>query len=355
MLITPVSPRDISHVTDLQRRPAFTRGKGVTIVQIEHDIFPDHDSMSTVIQANNVTTASTLHRVFHSVKRTVHATAVGSIINDPEYGIAPDADYVFVGFSADSPDESGLIEALEGLRDGRLNLGDATLEGAFVNISMQLSVKNGREQCSVPVDSNRQIKKLINQISEKYNATFLIAAGNSAKKIDNIIVEHSIDDFASKDKPEGMTYGKLCNDSLALKVGYTDISRAGTEYSNWGESVTFSAPASSVRAACHAYDAVLQRGDLLDVHHNGFSKTSAATPIVAASLACIQSCLKDRGEKPLSRDEMIDLINATGTRPAIGEDRPIGVQPSVKNALRKLGILPDRAYHQKIQDDEQVS
>lgn len=327
-----ISPRDISGVTDLHTRTGFTKGAGVTIIQLEHDIFDDHSSMKSVRNHSFRTSSSTqLKRAFRAVKRAVHATAVGSIINDPQYGIAPDAEYVFIGFDDDLAPLEGIEDSLENIlkKHNELEL----KPGDFINISMQLEGSNRRRPCVYPVDARPDIKDLINEITNELGMIVVIAAGNGAVDLDDAALSLGL---------RSKKYTKLSSDSLALKVGYTNFEKNHVENSNYGNCVHLSAQAVDIKAACHSYDPVRAKGDLLDVRHDGFARTSAAAPIVAASLACIQSCVIRAGRRPLTRNEILEIVELTGSLPVIEGDKKIGVIPNVKGALKRLELLPPR-------------
>lgn len=322
------SPRELLDIGDLWAVPKFTRGKSVSILQLEFDILDDHNSLKDI--SREFFSPEPLKLAFGQLKLAVHATAVGSIMNDAEFGIAPDANYLFAGFSRDYlPYKNGLIHVLNEIIDKGTDAG--MKPGDLINISMQFQGPNRGKAAAFPVDSDRQIRLQINELVDTLGYIVVIAAGNSRMDLDSAVV--SGDGFRPR------PYKDMAASSRAIRVGYTDGKREALERSNYGSCVHLSCPATSVKAACHDYNETIAKGDLIDVFCSGFARSSASAPMTTAAFACIQSMLLEANRPVLNRDQLLDLAQRTGSPVYINGGQTIGVQPAVKSALKELELL----------------
>lgn len=282
------------------------QGSDVRVLQIEIDLFEDHESLSGQIAAWPKNGVETRERFFEAIRHAVHATAVASIITDPNFGVAPKVDFHFYGTHSlsDFQKGDGLLEILAHVcENARKHYGFSA--GDIISISFQFPTKIGDKYLYLPIDVDKDIRKRIKYLTDEIGAIVLISAGNSRANLDGVDLFQEHDDYTK-------FYSEVAKESRAIRVGYSNNDSSDTMLSNYGECIDLFCPAESVRAACYDFDPDKKVGDLIDCVSGGFARTSASTPMMAGLIACLQSYYRDANQgKSLTRDEIMNLIVKT--------------------------------------------
>lgn len=280
------------------------QGAGVSVLQVELDVFEDHRSIDGLIKTWPSKSHVSRERLFDAFKHTIHATAVASLIADRNFGVAPLVDFHFCG--AQSLNEWRRPGFLSDLLDEILEDRGAKYQlkpGDIISMSLQRPVTIDGKTKFLPIDSNGSVRESINRLSKELDLIVFIAAGNGELDLDNNPIGKAGDIT--------FTYDQMRRNSSAIIVGYSDNDRSNTLDSNYGECVDITVPAQSVRAACYDNDETKGVGDLLDAISYGFCRTSAATPMAAGLAACLQSEHKLRHGTHLSHLQIRDLLRHT--------------------------------------------
>ena len=315
-------------------------GSNVRLLQVEFDIFDDHPDVAGKIKRMFGPEANDLCYAYSGLSHAIHATAVSSLIIDPNYGVAPQVDYYFTGISKPSCTSSDLSsrilfddirpvlgrlsDALE--NDGRFGSGD------IISISLQSRVKTSEGRIHrIPIDADRGIRDELLELDKKGLIVF-IAAGNSKQNLDSYLIPSR--DENGFNRPT--KYSRAVRESPAIKVGYTGMGWSNRNWSNSGEHVKFFAPTGSMRAACYNYDAKERRTDLIDTFSGGFGKTSAATPIIASIAARLQGAFRDsHNGQSMNRDELVSLMKRNSIPPN-GNHGHVGVFPVLGRGVAEI-------------------
>jgi len=330
MYLEARSPRELVGVSKLSpQEQTLCNGKDVKILQVEYDLFEDHGSLENEIlsfvkgvdaakkRAFRLIKAVQKDGLFEFVRRTVHATAVASIIKDRKFGIVPSSEFYF--------DPSAGIKTTSGFVDLKKSaIAFGLKRGDIISISLQTRIDSLDGPKHIPIDFNLQVRSAINDLARSKGIITFIAAGNSAQNLDTIQEEDFGQDF--------FKYSDCHQVSEALLVGYCSEDYSQTLYSNYGELVEFHAPAQSVLAACYNSNEH-GVGDLLEATSGGFCRTSAATPMIASIAAAVQSAYKElTNGNVLSKNDLIQILRNSAI-PCPADRNPIGVFPDISNAI----------------------
>lgn len=306
------------------------QGSNVRVLQIEIDLFEDHESLTGQIEAWPEAGIETRERFFEAIRHAVHATAVASIITDPNFGVAPKVDFHFYGTHSltDFQEGDGLLDILSHVCNNAREMYGFS-EGDIVSISFQLPTKIGDKFLLLPIDVDKDIRRSINHLTDDIGAIVLISAGNSGANLDGVDLFEGHDDF-------NKLYSEIAKKSRAIRVGYSNNGCSDTLLSNFGECVDLFCPAESVRAACYDFNPKTHVGDLIDCVSGGFSRTSASTPMIAGLIACLQSYYREStGGKSLTRDDVMSLVHKT-TRATRINGKSLGRFPNFAELVANL-------------------
>lgn len=303
------------------------KGENVRLLQLEFDIFDDHPDVSGKIKRLFEPHPNDPCYSYQSLKHAIHATAVSSLIVDPNYGVAPDVNYYFSGVEkpvccSEALSDQSLFESIGSVLR-RLNHENSWLKdfraGDIISISLQSRIlRQGGGIDRLPIDADIFVRKQLNELYEKGFIVF-VAAGNSRIDLDRYLVP--VDE--KPDSRRMIRYSRVAKSSHAIKVGYTGMGWANLNWSNFGSNVDFFAPTGSMRAACYNYDPKERRTDLIDTFSGGFGKTSASTPIIASIAARIQGAYRSyNDDQSLSQEDLISLMKTYSIPP---NDNQVGV------------------------------
>lgn len=291
-------------------------GAGVSLLQVEFDIFDDHPNISGRVSRVFGPHDNDFCYRFDCLPYAIHGTAVSSLIVDPQFGVAPDVNLLFTGIEKLESNNANHYSAYDSILPTLKRLNESWNEtvlpegrrlarGDIVSISLQSHYEypepeNADEK--LPIDSDTEILEELVKLDERGLIIF-IAAGNSKIDLDQheVAVNDNGHDVLVK-------YADLAAMSPAIKVGYTGLGWANRHWSNYGSMVKFFAPTGSMRAACYDYNEKEHRTDLIDTFSGGFGKTSAATPIIASIAARLQSAHKKRWGVPMDRNALLSLM-----------------------------------------------
>ncbi|MEM7241247.1 MAG: S8 family serine peptidase [Pseudomonadota bacterium] len=308
----------------------------VQIIQVEHDIFDDHQDVDG--NFNRVFENRHLNDFVYSyscLKDAIHGTATSSIVISEEFGTAPNSEYFFTG-RYKTMDQSGcpvkretssVQETLERLVE-EVQRGERFHPGDIVTISLQsVTGPNGK---LLPIDFDGRHFAALETLYE-FGLIVFIAAGNSGVNLDTIQGD------TSEVYPE--EYKKRGKKSGAIKVGYSGIHWKNRCSSNHGSLVKFFAPTGSLRAACYNYSQKNRQTDLIEAFSPGFGKSSAATPVIASIAAKIQSAYKfAHGEtNHLTSGQICKIMcNPKNSVKPINDGNDIGVFPIVSRCINEV-------------------
>ena len=170
------------------------------------------------------------------------------------------------------------------------------------------------------------------------------AAGNGAENLDDDLYSLRPPDFPSTWQ-NPFRLGGPSSGAVLVGAGAPPLGthgkdhgpdRSRLDFSNYGSRVD--AQGWGVEVTSCGYGDL--RGGLDNTHWytDQFSGTSSATPTVAGAVACIQGILRAAGKTPLTPDEVVTALRATGTRQQDAPTRP---------TAQRIGNRPDiRALHQ---------
>jgi hypothetical protein len=287
-------------------------GKGVTFLQVEFDLFEDHECFHQRKINWPAASPRARERFYESIRHTVHATATASIVVDSRFGVAPEVDFHFHGCSSLAEWNGGLRAMIHNLQRS-MRKTKFLSPGDIISISLQFPMVLNERKIAVPVDFDDHIRESLNEISDEFGVLIFLAAGNSAVDLDKLSFETWYD------------YAQSRENSSSILVGYCSNDLKDTMYSNYGTVVDVYAPAESIQAACYNYSCPFGIGDLLDTKSYGFQRTSAATPIVAGFAASIQGAYPNKRAR-LSPPQFRELLKNKA-------DRKIGSQPVLTSDL----------------------
>lgn len=323
-------PREIlgfENLTHKQREEL--RGEDVSILQIETDIYADHNSISEKIKVWSSQGISRGEGFFETAKHTIHATAVGSIMMDQTFGVAPDAKYQFVGSDTDD-DGVRTSTSLKNTLDEIILENDSKYQlqkGDIINISFQLLVAVDDRSIYLPIDIDNDIREIINHLVTEMGLIVFIAAGNSSADLDDLEV------FGDEDFT--YSYTDLVENSKAIKVGYSNANFSESLESNFGSSIDISVPAESVLAACYHANTETRSTDLIDSISGGFCKSSASTPLISGLTACLQGYYKSVHNEGFEREYLIKLLATTSQKISIN-GKKLGYYPNIAKMIAEI-------------------
>ena len=317
------------------------KGTGIKMIDIEGAWNFNHEDL----QVNQSGLAGGI--MSNSLSWRNHGTAVlgeiGGDENNPGVtGIAPECDQR--GYSIYDPQED-VSKAIRGAAD-LLQKGDIIL--------IELH-RPGPDASGVGHDCFISIEWWPNDfLAIKYATSKGIivveAAGNGARDLDAAVFQNR--------------FNRLNRDSGAILVGAgappsgtygPDRSRLG--FSNWGAIIDAQGWGMEVVTTGGSWDQFgnpipgdLQGGtDENKWYTESFSGTSSASPIITGAIACLQGIKKNKGEPPLTFNEIRDKLRNTGSPQQDAPTRPktqrIGNRPDLKEIIDvpaytlKLNIL----------------
>lgn len=320
-------------------------GEGIRLLQIEFDIFKDHSCVSDeIINLSKHDDKIVRVKYFDAVKRTVHGTAVASIISSPIFGIAPAVNHLFKGVPTYHLSQTeSFMRTIGDIHFNPSKFGIERGDVVSISIQTQRSIWNGRRQLliSAPLDLDEAFAKFAERISELHGISIFIAAGNGKRDLGQVMLKPALSPAQSKLFPEQGEPYKYQPDSRrkgAFLVGALnnqwDSRRAAIhKESNFGYPVELYAPGKNIKAACF-YHKGSNSGTLYSHDLPGFTKTSAATPIAAASIAAFQSYLKSIGDNPLDPNDLRNLFQRIKDRAPSEYCFGQGVVPRIEVLVR---------------------
>ena len=336
MLQKPAALAGIDNLPDDQK----TDGAGITVLQIEFDIFDQHDCIKTsrLTRLNDPERQINRPLYFKNVKRTVHATAVASVIVATDYGVAKQAELKFSGGTTKFREDADIVDetlrgVLRGLDDYRLKRGD------IITISLQRDVTpvgQPNRRIKVPIDTHDAIRLMIREISEHLGVLVFIAAGNSGRDLSKL--SYFVTDSSGLLKLYKRAYDNGRTNFDAFLVGSLAQSNSPSSYSNYGRCVDFFFPAARLQAAC--YHDSSESAALIGAKTMGFGRTSAATPAVAGVFANMQSYLIKTDRTPLDPCEVRKLIEKSLEHKLIEDCCGYSIRPDAKELI----VAVDRFY-----------
>lgn len=322
-------PRDIARVprdADYQFKHCW--GHGVSVLQIESEVIPDHPQLEDLIHLQSEE-FDTSGGVLEKIKRAVHGTAAGAIISSKKFGVAEYCNHYFLGAQNES-ERRDLFPTLERFCSNFSQL-DKFSPGDIISISLQLPIKNvGGKNVYLPIDISSRVRRMLNELTKRGLIVF-IAAGNSNSNLDRQRFTRIEDDGSEED----YCYFDKAKKSLSVKVGYSINGLTHSEVSNHGRCVSFFAPAHSVETACYDNRQGSRRTDILDNHSLGFCRSSAATPLIAGMAACIQSYALFKLGTKFGRNELLEIMRV-GAFAREGHHPSIGVFPNLRAIFEKI-------------------
>lgn len=280
-------------------------GSGVKIIDMENGYNSNHEDLPTpFIRVNDLNDGD-------------HGTAVMSIIGglDNNFGIKGIAHGSQIGFygwgtntassisnAADALD-TGDILILEGQINRDINAGDTC-------------VSNSQDHC-VPMEWAQSNFDAI-QYAYLNGIIVVEAAGNGNENLDSSIYLNRFD--------------LNVRNSGAILVASTNASGTITRRasSNYGTRIDLNGWGHKVSSA-GLNGTTLFNGGANRTYGDGFSGTSAASPIVAGAVASLQGYYKQRNGVALEVDTIRGLLKATGTTEPPGVE--VGVRPDLKAAI----------------------
>lgn len=221
-------------------------------------------------------------------------------------GIVPEAQAGYTKFSA-----AGMVD----LRNV-LNAGDVVQIG--VQYGLSGSCGGWTADCLLPVEYSDVVFDAISYLTQEKGVHVVLAAANGGVNLD--------------DPYHGGRYDRTKRDSGAIYVGSANANsgarRPSSEYGSrvdtfsWGSNVTTTTWAPG-------------RHNLYSTTYNA---TSAANPIIAGSVAWLQSLARERGLGNIPPKVMRQILVDSGNPlPVVDPARPIGVQPDLVRAAELLG------------------
>lgn len=315
-------------------------GRSVQIVQVEFERFISTDA--PLLSCDRVTASNlTLPRadLLEVAKNTIHATAVGSLINNPIYGILPGKPIKFAGpRSWKDFVQNNITDALTSLNRSKtcsINL----QPGDIVTISMQKSAytQNGDVSAYLPIDFDEKIKAAIQDLVFDLGVSVFIAAGNGSINLDTYQYYPGSDAIMIENYVER----RRISPSGAFLVGYCDnlCSTKISETSNYGSAVDFFLPAMGMKAEFYDFEGTPDERNVIGVPTAGFSRSSAATPMVAAVFAMVQSLFKTQNDGTiLTPEELRQIAYTTALEHFWWKGRRLGVMPNIEQMLEKVSL-----------------
>jgi len=154
------------------------------------------------------------------------------------------------------------------------------------------------------------------------------AAGNGSRDLDAAVFQNRFD-RSNRDS------GAILVGAGAPPSGTYGPDRSRLGFSNWGAIIDAQGWGREVVTTGYGY---LQGGtDENKWYTKSFSGTSSASPIITGAIACLQGIRKNKGEPPLTFNEIRDDLRNTGSPQQDHPDRPktqrIGNRPDLKEIL----------------------
>lgn len=297
------------------------RGEHVRIIDVEGSWVEDHEDLPAPFYHHGID--STDQRWEN------HGTAVAGVMvaQDNGFGvtgIVPDAAIGYSGIFGATPEgwtssSQAIINAAN-----QLGAGDIILIELHAQGPTTVTCTCNFDQCNyVPMEFFQAEFDAI-QTATANGIVVVEAAGNGSIDLDHATYAGVFD--------------RNVRDSGAIMVG-ASLSGARTPacFTNHGARVDLHAWGENVMTTGYggAYTGALGPRD---EYTSTFSGTSSASPIVVGAAAAIQSIAIERGEGPLTADEIRDLLVASGTpQDPLTLDRPIGPLPDLAEAVAQAG------------------
>jgi hypothetical protein len=286
------------------------RGAGIKIADCEYGYNENHEDLCGVIPEPGQTIDPAV------VKNgwDQHGTGVLGVLGSKDNafgstGLVPDAQLYF--FSEQTVQRgfdfvAAVANAITSMRAGDI-----------VMLEMQ-AIVNGNDRMLAPVEFEPAVWQLVKSATAA-GIIVVAAAGNGAQDLDGPIYE----EYRSR------------GDSGAIIVGAgsADIAHSPLSFSTYGSRVNLQGWGQNVFTTGGGDYATIG-GDKNQQYTAGFNGTSSATPIVAGSVAAVQSYAESALNRRLSPLEMRNLLIATGTPQGSGVH--IGPLPNVAKAIQQL-------------------
>jgi len=311
-----VADNDNGIAVDAARALAGGRGEHVRIIDVEGSWVENHEDLPLPFYHNG--TDSTLQNWEN------HGTAVAGVMvaQDNGFGvtgIVPDAGIGYSGIFGVPSAAQAIVNAADQLAPGDIVLIELHAPGP----NTVTCTCNGGQCNFVPM--------------EFFQAEFDAIQTATANGI--IVVEAAGNGSINLDHPTyNGVFDRNVRDSGAIMVGASlSTSRNPACFTNHGNRIDLHGWGENVATAGYG-DAYTGTLGARDEYTTGFSGTSSASPIVVGAVAAIESIAIERGEGPLTPDEVRDLLVATGT-PQDPADlaRRIGPLPDLAEAIAEAG------------------
>jgi len=292
------------------------RGEHVRIIDVEGSWVEDHEDLPLPFYHGG--TDSTLQEWEN------HGTAVAGVMvaQDNGFGvtgIVPDAG---IGYSS--------IFGVASTAQAIINAADQLAAGDIILIELHAGGPDTVD-CTCNFDQCNFVPM------EFFQAEFDAIQTATANGI--IVVEAAGNGSIDLDHPTyGGVFDRNVRDSGAIMVGASlSSSRDPACFTNHGNRIDLHGWGENVVTTGYG-DAYVGTLGARDEYTSWFSGTSSASPIVVGAVAAIESIAIDRGEGPLTPDEVRDLLVDTGTPQGQGSlDRLIGPLPDLAEAIAEAG------------------
>ena len=281
-------------------------GQDVTVGDIEYNVNLNHEEWAG---ENKVVLADGLIPLNNSYED--HGTAVAGIVVAPDngYGVTGIAHGIekFVFFSEVSRGSLGraylIQKAITQLKESDILIYEMQTWGAQGDYGPAEYSKTVWDATRAAVDAGLIV---------------VAAAGNGNENLDAI--EYTA--YRNRGNSGAIIVGAGSADTYHSKLGFSTYG-SRVDLQGWGQNVTTT-----------GYSSYKFGNDYNQTYHLYFSGTSSATPIVASSIALVQSFAKNKLGKTMTSSEILELLRSTGH--AQGSGGNIGPFPNLEAAIKKL-------------------
>ena len=333
---------------------SFTGGKGdgIRIIDIETSWNNDHEDLKSPFFNNDY------FQTFVPYSSIFHGTAVaGEIIGQHNgigvMGISPNSQYGFstvvnIGISHDDFVSEAIEEASENLRAGDIILIEQHTPGpCFLDLANANDCgSNGSQVGFLPMEFYPDCFDIIQYVSSS-GIIVVEAAGNGGVNLDRAEFGRKFDRNFRDSKALFVAADEGGN---GIPANFTNLG-SRIDFFSWGKNVvSCGLPLSTLEDE----ETDQRRGDLHDSTMNtsytqSFGGTSAASPIIAGSIAIVQGIRKRTG-LPLWNAEDIRR-HFLGIAQRGGENKNIGIQPDLKLLLDTMLNKPPKPNFRKQSGD----
>lgn len=292
------------------------RGAGIKIADCEYGYHPSHEDLCGVIMEPGQTVSPFVAENGWDH----HGTAVlGELIGrDNGYGctgLAPDAQPYF--FPESTVEEGGRRVTAIANAIATVDAGDVVL------LEMQTGINGGDYG---PAELDPAVWLVVKSGTDA-GVIVVAAAGNGAQNLDSSFY----DEYRSRGDSGAIIVGAGTANTAHQPLGFSTYGNR-VNVQGWGESVVST-----------GYGDLAQHGgDVNQSYTSFFSGTSSASPIVAASVASVQSYAVTSLGRRLTPLEMRNLLIETGTPQGAGVH--IGPLPNVAAAIQQLSSGSGATY-----------